>query len=266
MPKFGANITMMFREVPLLERIGAAREAGFRAVECLWPYEIAAEDFRAELDRHELELALINTPLGPLDAPHFGLLACAGREAEFLAAIDETLRYATVACATKIHVMAGDWPHTSENRAAMVANLRAAAPKAERAGITLCLEPINARDRPHWFLKGSPQTLEILDEVASPFVQLLFDVYHLQILEGDLVRKLEACIDRIGHVQISGVPERHEPDEGEVNIYAVLATLDRLGYAGHVGCEYNPRGATRDGLGWAARYGVTPKDNNGGTT
>ncbi len=264
MPKLAANITMMFREVPLLERIGAAAQAGFRAAECLWPYEIPAGEFRAELSHHGVELALINTPLGPADNPHFGLLAGAGREAGFAAALDMALHYAIIAGAPKMHVMAGDWPQTPENHAALVANLRNAAPKAEKAGVTLCLEPINARDRPHWFLKGSAQALKIVDEVASPAVKMLFDVYHLQILEGDIIRKLEACIDRVGHVQISGVPERHEPDEGEVAIHAILETLDRLGYTGHIGCEYNPRGVTLDGLGWAARYGVVPRNNNGG--
>ena len=259
MPKLAANITLLFREVPLLERIGAAADAGFRAIECLWPYEIPAERFRAELDRHGLDLALINTPLGPSDDPHFGLLAFAGREADFVASFDAAFRYGTAVGARAIHVMAGAWPQTPQNHATAVANLRAVASRAETAGVTLCLEPINARDRPDWFLKSSAQALAILDEVGSSAVKLQFDTYHLQILEGDLIRRLEGCIGRVGHVQIGGVPERHEPDEGEVDIHAVLDALDRLGYDRYVGCEYNPRGATIDGLGWATRYGVVSR-------
>ena len=125
--------------------------------------------------------------------------------------------------------------------------------------MTLVIEPINARDRPNWFLRSTGQALDILREVGAPNVKLLFDIYHVQILEGDLTRRLEACIDTVGHVQIAGVPDRHEPDEGEVAIHAVLATLDRLGYAGFVGCEYNPRGTTQAGLGWAARYGIAAR-------
>lgn len=256
MPVLAANITLLFRELPLAERIDAAAQAGFRAIECLWPYEIEPEEFCARVAAQGLMLALINTPLGPTDDPHFGLAACAGREANFVRLFDRALRYATIAGAGRIHIMVGEWPDTHDNRAALVGNLRAAARKAEDAGIVLVIEPINARDRPRWFLKSTAEALAILDEVGSPAVRLLFDVYHVQILEGDLIRRLESCIARIGHVQIAGVPERHEPDEGEVNIHAVLTTLDRLGYDGFVGCEYNPRGATQAGLGWAARYGI----------
>lgn len=256
MPILAANITLLFRELPLAGRAGAAASAGFKAIECLWPYEIAPETFRAQVEAHGLSLALINTPLGPAHDAHFGLAACAGREADFAALIEDALHYAAIAGAGRIHVMVGEWPDTQDNRAALVNNLRAAARKAEDAGIVLVIEPINARDRPHWFLKSTARALDLLDEVGSPAAKLLFDVYHVQILEGDLIRRLESCIAHVGHVQIAGVPERHEPDEGEVNIHAVLATLDRLGYAGFVGCEYNPRGVTDAGLGWAARYGI----------
>lgn len=259
MVRLAANISLLFREHSLMDRIGAAAQAGFRAIECLWPYEVPADRFRIEIEKRDLLLALINTPLGPANDPHFGLAACAGREAEFAVLIHETLQYASVTGAGRIHVMVGEWPETPANRAALVGNLRHAAHAAQKAGITLVIEPINARDRPNWFLKSTAQAQAIIDEVASPAVKLLFDVYHVQIIEGDLIRRLEACIDHVGHIQIAGVPERHEPDEGEVNIHAVLATLDRLGYDGFVGCEYNPRGVTRDGLGWAARYGVSAK-------
>ena len=259
MPTLAANITLLFREVPLAERIGAAARAGFRAIECLWPYEIDPGDFRAQADAHGIAVALINTPLGSANSPHFGLAACPGREKDFADLIDRALRYAVLAGAGRIHVMVGEGADTADSRETLIRNLRSACRKAGDAGVVLVIEPINARDRPGWFLKSTAQALSILDEVALPAAKLLFDVYHVQILEGDLIRRLESCIGRIGHVQIAGVPERHEPDEGEVNIHAVLATLDRLGYTGYVGCEYNPRGATRDGLGWAARYGVVPR-------
>ncbi len=256
MPVLAANITLLFRELPLAARLAAAAHAGFRAIECLWPYEIEPEEFRAQVEAHDLTLALINTPLGPADDPHFGLAAGAGREADFADLFGRALRYAAIAGVGRIHVMVGEWPDTPDNRAALVRNLRAAARKAEDAGVVLVIEPINARDRSRWFLKSTARALDLLAEVGSPAAKLLFDVYHVQILEGDLIRRLESCIVHVGHVQIAGVPERHEPDEGEVNIHAVLATLDRLGYAGFVGCEYNPRGATQAGLGWAARYGI----------
>lgn len=259
MPVLAANISLLFREYPLIERIGAAAQAGFRAIECLWPYEIPADAFRAELGKHGVTFALANTPLGTTDDPHFGLAAAAGREAEFAKLIDRTLRYAEAAGARRIHVMVGEWPATAQNHAALVRNLRSVAGRAQDAGVTLCIEPINARDRPAWHLKTTAQARAVIDEVGSPAVKMLFDIYHVQIIEGDLIRRIESLFDCIGHVQIAGVPERHEPDEGEVNIQAILATLDRLNYTGFVGCEYNPRHRTGDGLGWAARYGVVAK-------
>lgn len=260
MPVLAANITLLFREYPLFERIGAASRAGFRAIECLWPYEIPADTFRAELTRHDVAFALINTPLGTADDPHFGLAAAAGQEVKFGDLIDQALRYAEVAGAQRIHVMAGEWPATPQNHAVLVRNLRSVAGRAQDAGITLCIEPINAWDRPAWHLKSTAQARAVVDDVGSPAVKMLFDVYHVQIIEGDLIRRIESSIGSIGHVQIAGVPERHEPDEGEVNIHSVLAALDRLGYSGFVGCEYNPRRTTSDGLGWAARYGILPRD------
>jgi hydroxypyruvate isomerase len=260
MPRLAANISLLFREHVLPQRIAAAANAGFSAVECLWPYEVSAERMRDELARHRMTLALINTPLGPA---HFGLAAAALRHDDFSRLFDVALHYAVTAGAARIHVMAGEHAIDAANRAALVANLRAAGAKAADAGIGLVIEPINSRDRPHWFLKSTQQALDILDAVNHPSVQLLFDIYHVQIIEGDLTWRLEACFDRIGHVQVAGVPARHEPDDSEIAVAHVFATLDRLGFAGFVGCEYNPRGATQAGLGWAAAYGVTPKQRAG---
>jgi hydroxypyruvate isomerase len=264
MPRLAANITMMFREMPLIERIAAAAHAGFGAIECLWPYELAVDDLRRELDTHGVRLALVNTPLGPADDPHFGFAAAAGRQAECLALVDQALAYAGPLGAGVIHVMAGEHPQGPDGDAAMIATLRAAASRAHDAGVTLVIEPINGRDRPNWFLRSTQQALDIIEAVDHPAVRLLFDIYHVQIIEGDLTRRLEACIDRVGHVQVAGIPARQEPDDSEVDTAHVFATLDRLGYAGFVGCEYNPRAKTEAGLAWAAPFGVIPGRNRAG--
>ncbi len=264
MPRLAANVSLLFREWPLVERFGAAAQAGFTAVECFWPYELPVERARAEIERHGLAVALINTPVGAGADVHFGLAASGSRRDDFRALFDDAMLYAKGLGARGVHVMVGEWGPTPENRAALVANLREAGAQAEDAGLFLTIEPINGRDRPHWFLRSTAQALDILDEVASPAVRLQFDIYHVQIMEGDLTRRLEGCIDRIGHVQVAGVPERHEPDRSEVNIDWVFATLDRLGYAGFVGCEYNPRTTTLDGLAWAKPYGVVPREEGEG--
>lgn len=259
MPRLAANISMLFREAPLIERFAAAAQAGFTAVECLWPYELAIEQIRAELDQYRLELALINTPVGSGGQAHMGLAADAARRDDFRRCFDLAFHNATSLGARGIHVMVGECAPSAENRAALIANLREAGRKAEDAGLFLTIEPINARDRPNWFLHSTGQALDILDEVDLPTVKLQFDIYHVQIIEGDLTRRLERCIGAIGHIQIAGVPERHEPDASEVSLDWIFGTLDRLGYAGFVGCEYNPRTTTLDGLAWTKRWGVVPR-------
>ncbi len=250
MPRFAANLSMMFTERPFLERFDAAAAAGFEAVEFLFPYDHKPAEIRGALDRNGLKLALFNLPPGNWEAGERGLASLKGREAEFRASVDRALDYAAVLDPERLHVMAG-LAQGAEARATYIANLAHAAESAE--GRRLCIEPINSRDMPGYHLSTSADALTVLDAVGAGNLGLQFDFYHAQIMEGDLTRRLERLMPRIAHVQIAGVPERHEPDTGELNYPHLFAALDRLGYDGFVGCEYRPAGRTEDGLGWFRR-------------
>ena len=252
MPRFAANLSMMFTERPFLERFDAAAAAGFGAVEFLFPYSHPAADIRAALDRSGLELALFNTPPGDWEAGERGTASLPGREAEFRDSVALALDTAAVLQPGRIHVMAGI-AKGQEARAVYIANLAHAAATAGAQG--LCIEPINSRDMPGYHLNTSADAVAVLDAVGAANLGLQFDLYHAQITEGDLTRRLEALMPRIAHIQIAGVPDRHEPDGGEVNYPHLFGVLDRLGYDGFVGCEYRPAGRTEDGLGWFARVG-----------
>ncbi|MFQ5566269.1 MAG: 2-oxo-tetronate isomerase [Paracoccaceae bacterium] len=247
MPRFAANLTMLFTERPFLARFDAAAAAGFEAVEFLFPFAHPAAESRAALDGSGLALALFNTPPGDWQAGERGLAALAGREADFRDSMAKALDYAAVLQPHRLHVMAGI-AEGPEARAVYIANLAHAAEAA--AGQGLCIEPINSRDMPGYHLNNSTDAVAVLDAVGAANLGLQFDLYHAQISEGDLTRRLEALMPRIVHVQVAGVPERHEPDTGEVDFAHLFGVLDRLGYAGFVGCEYRPAGRTEDGLGW----------------
>jgi 2-dehydrotetronate isomerase len=254
---FAANLGYLFTERPLIERFGAAAAAGFAAVELQFPYDVAPSAVKAELSRHGLTQLGINTPLGP----EFGLAALPGREREFDAAFKQALGYAVAIGATAIHCMAGCVP-VHERPAAetvFIRNLERAAAAAAKHEMTLLIEPLNPRDRPGYFLSHLEHAAAIVKKVGATNVRVQFDVYHVQIVGGDLVRRLEAHFPLVGHVQIAAVPSRNEPDEGEVNYPAIFDALDRLGYAGWIGCEYRPRTRTEEGLGWARPYGIVPK-------
>lgn len=247
MPSFAANLSMMFTERPFLERFDAAAAAGFRAVEFLFPYEFPAAQIRGALDRAGLTMALYNTFPGDWDAGERGMASLVDRQGEFRDSINRALDYAEVLAPGRIHVMAG-LATGPEARSCYIENLAWA---AEAAGNRqLCIEPINSRDIPGYHVSTSADALTVLDTVEAANLGLQFDLYHAQIMEGDLTRRLEALMPRITHMQIAGVPDRHEPDCGEVNYPALFATMDRLGYDGFVGCEYRPKGRTEDGLGW----------------
>ena len=250
MPRFAANLSMMFTEHPFLERFDAAAAAGFRAVEFLFPYAHRAAEVRDALDRNGLELALFNAPPGDWEAGERGLASLAGRAAEFRAAIERALDYAAVLRPGRLHVMAG-LAQGAEARKHYIENLGWA---AEAAGAQrLCIEPINSRDMPGYHLNTSADALTVLEAVGAENLGLQFDLYHAQIMEGDLTRRLERLMPHIAHIQIAGVPDRHEPDAGEVNFDHLFAEMERLGYDGFVGCEYRPAGRTEDGLGWFRR-------------
>ncbi len=255
MPKLAANISMMFPEHAFLDRIGAAADVGFRAVECQYPYATPAEDFAAALGRHGLEAVLINVPPGA-GAFDRGFAAIPGAEREFRASLEKALAYARAIRCKRIHVLAGRAAATPENEALYVGNLQQAAERAAEDGVSLLLEPLNAIDQPGYFLRTTGQAVLLLDRIARANVMLQFDYYHCQISEGALAAHAERLLPRIGHIQIAGVPGRHEPDQGEINCAYVLDQLDRIGYAHWVGAEYRPAGATLAGLGWARAWGI----------
>jgi hydroxypyruvate isomerase len=262
MPRFAANLSTMFTDRPFAERIDAAAAAGFRAVECQFPYEVAAAELKARLDAAGIELVLLNTPPGDFAAGERGLAGLPGREADFETALGQALAYAEALACRQIHVMAGVQPAGTSKEACLAvykANLRLAAEACTRAGRRAVIEPINTRDIPGYLLNTPAEGAAVIAELDQPSLRLQFDFYHAQIMTGDLARSFERHLPITAHVQIAGVPERHEPDTGEVNYPYLLELLDRLGYAGWVGCEYLPAGATEDGLGWALRYGIAPR-------
>ena len=258
-PRFAANISLLFAEHPFLDRFEAAAAAGFKAVECQSCYEHAISAIKERLGRTGLTLALINTRPGDPAIDGFGLAAAAGREAEFQARVDQALDYAVSLGVAKIHAMAGDGLNTPENARAFVANIRAAGEKAAARGKTILIEPLNPRDRPDYFLRSTMRAADFVVEVGLANVKLQFDAYHVALIEGDAIRRFKEFAPLIGHVQIAGVPARHEPDEGDVDYPAFFAALDGIGYDDWVGAEYRPRARTEDGLGWAKPYGIVPR-------
>jgi 2-dehydrotetronate isomerase len=262
MPRFAGNISTMFSDRPFAERIQAAADAGFKAVECQFPYEVGAEELEARLDRAGLDLVLLNAPPGDFAAGERGLAGLPGREAEFRAALERALEYASRLGCPRIHVMAGMQPQGVAREACLEAyraNLRVAADACGRAGKIGVIEPINSRDMPGYLLNTPAEAAAIIEDLGADSLRLQFDFYHVQIMTGDLAKSFERHLPLIGHVQIAGVPERHEPDTGEINYPYLFDLMDRLGYAGWVGCEYFPAGRAEEGLGWAYRYGIAPR-------
>jgi len=258
MPRLAANLSMMFTEYPFEARFEAAARAGFRAVEFLFPYDWPSTQVAQWLAEAGVENVLFNLPPGDWASGERGLAALPGRETEFRAALHKALDYAQVLGTPRLHVMAGLIPAGADAalrtrmRETYLDNLRWAAQEALQAERTLLIEPINSRDIPGYWLNGQQEALDVIAEVGAPNLRLQFDLYHAQIVDGDLTRRIERQVGLTGHVQIAGVPDRHEPDAGELAITHLLATLDRVGYAGWVGCEYRPRGQTEAGLGWIA--------------
>lgn len=253
MPKFAANLTMMFNEVPFLQRFGAAARAGFRAVEFLFPYEHAADEIAHQLKSNLLENVLFNMPPGDWAAGERGIASLPGREAEFRDSVTKALAYATALGTPRLHVMAGlvqENGDRAHQRATYVENLRYACAEAARHGITILIEPINTRDIPGYFLNTQAQAHAIREEVGADNLKVQMDFYHVQIVEGDIAMKARRYLPHIGHIQIAGVPDRNEPDTGELNYAYLFRLLDQLGYDGWLGCEYRPAKGTVEGLGW----------------
>ncbi|MCK2182875.1 2-oxo-tetronate isomerase [Halomonas getboli] len=268
MTRLAANLSMLFTEHDFLDRFQAAADAGFHGVEYLFPYAHAPARLAEALEEAGVEQVLFNLPPGDWEAGERGLASLPGREAEFRDAVIEALRYAEHLGCPRVHAMAGLLPEGLDDRArdeareahhaTYLENLRFAAGEAARTGRELLIEPINTRDMPGYFLSRQDQAVAVIEAVGADNLRLQFDLYHCQIMEGDLIRHLERLLPHLGHVQIAGVPERHEPDVGEVHYPAILERLEALGYGGWIGCEYRPAAATRDGLGWGQAYGLRP--------
>jgi hydroxypyruvate isomerase len=255
LPKFAANLTMMFNEVAFPQRFAAAAAAGFKAVEFLFPYDHAADEVASWLKENKLENVLFNLPPGDWAAGERGIAALPGREEEFRAGVARGIEYALALGTKRIHMMAGLIRADADlriHRQVYLANLRHAAREAALHGISLLIEPINGRDMPGYFLHSQAQAHVLREESGASNVKVQMDFYHAQIVEGDLAQTFQRNLDGIGHVQIASVPARNEPDDGEVNYPYLFRLLDELGYEGWIGCEYRPRGATLDGLGWLA--------------
>jgi hydroxypyruvate isomerase len=257
--KLSANLGFLWPDLPLLERIEAAGRAGFRAIELHWPYDVPPESVQEACARHAMRLLGLNTPLGDVAKGDFGLAAVPGREAEFQQGFDLALAYARASGANAVHAMAGVVPVSERNNGRHVfrRNISVAADKSAEHAITLLLEAINPRDMPGYFYSTLGEVADLMDAIDRPNLRLMFDVYHVAVAEGNILTKLDRHLPRIGHVQIAAVPSRAEPDEGEVCYRAVFEALDRLGYAGWVGCEYKPRAGTQDGLRWTEALGVS---------
>jgi hydroxypyruvate isomerase len=253
MPKFAANLSMMFTEVPFAERFAAAARAGFKGVEFLFPYELTPTDAAARLRDNGLVNALFNMPPGDFAAGERGIASLPGREADFRAGVAKALDYAQALGTPTLHAMAGLLPAGADrarHRAVYVDNLRYAATELAKHGRTLVIEPINTRDIPGYFLNTQAEAHALREEIAAPNLMVQMDLYHAQIVEGDLAVKLKKYMRHIGHIQIASVPDRHEPDDGEINYPYLFALIDELGYTGWIGCEYRPRGRTEEGLAW----------------
>ena len=251
MPKFAANLSMMFNEWEFLDRFAAAADAGFRAVEFLFPYAWEPDEIAKRLASHGLTPALFNLPPGAWEAGERGLAALPERAADFRNSVATALRYAAATGVERLHVMSGNADSNDPKaRSAYEDSLRYAVGEIGAKGIDVVIEPINRRDMPAFFLNNFNYAAELIGRSGLPRLKLQYDIYHRQILHGDVVKSLEALMPIIGHVQIASVPMRHEPGTGELNDDFVFRRLDELGYAGFVGCEYRPAGKTLDGLAW----------------
>ncbi|HEY6382736.1 MAG TPA: TIM barrel protein [Pseudolabrys sp.] len=256
MPRFAANLGYLFTDRPLLERIDAAAAAGFKAIELQFPYDVPAAAVKAAIQKNKLTILGLNTPPGR--EGEFGLAAVPAREKDWQALFNRAFDYASEIGASAIHCLAGKV--APEQRPAadrvFIENLAIAADRAAARNIGLLIEPINGRDRPNYFLNHVEHAANVIAKAGKPNIRMQFDFYHVQIVGGDLIHRLEKFLPVIGHLQCAAVPSRHEPDEGEVNYRAVFEAVDKLGYRGWIGAEYRPRGRTEDGLGWARQYGV----------
>ncbi len=255
MPKLAANLTLMFNEVPFLERFGAAARAGFKGVEFLFPYDFPKEQIAEKLAKHKLVQALHNLPAGNWGGGERGIACHPDRVGEFQDGVGKAIEYAQALSCPQVNCLAGIPPAGADPdavRSTLVSNLRFAADKLAAAGIRLLVEPINTFDIPGFCLSRTRQALDVIRDTGSSNVYLQYDIYHMQRMEGELASTIKANLARIKHVQLADNPGRNEPGTGEINYRFLLAFLDSIGYDGWVGCEYKPKGGTDEGLRWRA--------------
>ncbi|HEY0585842.1 MAG TPA: hydroxypyruvate isomerase [Pseudoduganella sp.] len=253
MPKFAANLTMLFNEQPFLERFGAAARNGFKGVEFLFPYEFEPQQVHEQLERHKLEMVLHNLPAGNWAAGERGIACHPNRIPEFEQGVETALAYASVLGTQRINCLVGIKPEgvaDADARATLVSNLKFAAAALKKAGIPLLIEPINTFDIPGFFLSGTRQGLDLIESVGSDNLFLQYDIYHMQRMEGELANTIKNHLSVIRHIQLADNPGRFEPGTGEINYRYLLNFLDEIGYEGWVGCEYKPKAGTEPGLGW----------------
>ena len=257
MPRFAANLSLMYPEYAFLDRFGAAARDGFKGVEFLFPYDFDAHELAERLREFDLVQVLFNAPAGDWVRGERGFAALPGHESEFRDGVAQALNYASVLGNDKIHVMAGVVAPDSDrdrHRTTYIENLAYATEQAARQGVTVLIEPINPRSMPGYFLNRQDEAHAICREISASNLKVQMDFFHCQIVEGDLAVKLRSNLDNIGHLQIASVPDRHEPDEGEIHYPYLFELIDSLGYAGWVGCEYIPRAGTSEGLAWRERW------------
>jgi hydroxypyruvate isomerase len=257
MPNFNANLSMMFNEVGFLERFSAAAKAGFRGVEFLFPYDFPAAQIREQLDRHKLQMVLFNMPPGDFAAGDRGLACDPAKVGQFQENIGKTLEYAKALGATQIHCMAGLKPRgigEDKMRETYIANLQFAGKELAKQNLKLLIEAINTRDIPGFYLNYSRQAFDMMHYANVPNLLFQYDIYHMQIMEGDLATTVEKNLAKIGHMQLADTPGRHEPGTGEINYPFLFQFFDKIGYKGWIGCEYRPAGNTEAGLGWLKPY------------
>jgi hydroxypyruvate isomerase len=264
MPKFAANLTMLFTERPFLDRFGAAKAVGFQGVEYLFPYDFDKQLLVDRLKQHGLMQVLHNLPAGNWSAGERGIACLPDRSREFRDGVDRAIEYATALGCKQVNCLSGIAPHASSDRvrATFIENLHYAAEKLKTAGILLVIEPVNTLDIPGFYLNRTQQALDIIAEAGSGNIKLQYDIYHMQIMEGDLARTIERHLGQIAHVQLADNPGRNEPGTGEINYGFLFEHIDRLGYDGWIGCEYKPKTTTEAGLGWFAPY----RDGRGATS
>ena len=258
MPRFAANLSMLFAELPFMERFAAARAAGFEAVECQFPYAHGIDELAQALHANGLRQVLLNLPAGNWEAGERGIACHPQRVAEFREGVEQAMLYATALACPQVNCLAGIVPPGVDSAQAhntFIGNLRHAAARLQTAGIRLLIEPINTYDIPGFFLSRTAQALAVLDEVGSNNLRIQYDVYHAQRMEGELANTLRQHLARIGHIQVADNPGRHEPGTGEINYAWLFQHIDAIGYDGWVGCEYKPLAGTEAGLGWRTALG-----------